>query len=210
MVGGTMQAARLALDEGMAANLGGGLHHGFARHGEGFCVFNDVAVAIRRLMADGLVRRPAVVDLDVHHGNGTAAIFARDPDVFTFSMHQEHNYPYLKPPSTLDIGLNDRTGDAEYLDKLAQALPEVLAHRPDLIVYLAGADPYRHDQLGGLSLSLDGLRQRDRLVFDTGRQAGIPIVVTLAGGYAKQLADTVAIHVATVTEAAGHGNLVIG
>jgi acetoin utilization deacetylase AcuC-like enzyme len=203
MVGGTVLAARQTLDGPgqAAANIGGGLHHGFARHGEGFCVFNDVAVAIRRLTADGRVRRVAVIDLDVHHGNGTAAIFARDPNVFTFSMHQEHNYPVIKPPGTLDIGLQNGTRDEEYLEKLEGALPAVCASNPDLVFYLAGADPYRHDQLGGLSLTFDGLRRRDSLVFSAARQAGVPVTITLAGGYASRLDDTVAIHVATIEAA---------
>jgi acetoin utilization deacetylase AcuC-like enzyme len=201
MVGGTIAAARLARARGLAVHLGGGLHHAYAGHGEGFCVFNDVAVAIRVLQRDGDVRRAAVVDLDVHHGNGTAAIFAGDPDVFTLSMHQEHNYPAVKPPSTLDIGLRDGVGDAEYLALLEEALPHVTAFAPDLVFYLAGADPYLDDQLGGLALTLDGLRQRDAMVFRTCRRAGLPLVVTLAGGYARHVDHTIAIHQATVEEA---------
>lgn len=169
-------------------------------------MFNDVAVAIRRLQRDGRIRRAAVVDLDVHHGNGTAAVFAGDPDVFTFSMHQWNNYPVEKPPSTIDVHLPDGTNDAHYLRELGRALPEVIAHRPDVVFYLAGADPYFDDQLGGLALTMNGLRQRDRLVLETVRGAGIPVVVTLAGGYARHTDDTVAIHVATVEEAlAAHG-----
>jgi acetoin utilization deacetylase AcuC-like enzyme len=201
MVGGTIHAARLALTDRIAVHLGGGLHHAFANHGEGFCMFNDVAVAIRRLQRDGAIRRAAVVDCDVHHGNGTAMIFGRDPDVFTFSIHQQHNYPMWKPPSDLDIGLPDGTRDEGYVSKLADALETVVAHRPDVVAYLAGADPFVEDRLGGLSLTKDGLRRRDRLVFDVCCSAGVPVFVTLAGGYAQRVEDTVDIHVGTVLEA---------
>jgi acetoin utilization deacetylase AcuC-like enzyme len=198
MVGGTIATVSAALDRGAAAHLGGGLHHAFANHGEGFCPFNDVAVAVRVHCASGRLRRAAIVDLDVHHGNGTAMIFERDPAVFTFSMHQQHNYPMFKPRGSLDIGLADGTGDTEYLDRLAAALPAVIASAPDLIVYLAGADPYDGDRLGGLRLSKGGLRERDRLVADAARRAGVPLATVLAGGYATDVADTVAIHVATI------------
>jgi acetoin utilization deacetylase AcuC-like enzyme len=201
MCGGTIAALGYALADGIAVTLGGGLHHAHAGHGEGFCLFNDVAVAIRVAQRDGRIRRAAVVDLDVHHGNGTAAIFAGDPDVFTFSMHQWNNYPAEKPPSTLDVHLPDGTPDGRYLAELRGALPLVLAHEPDVICYLAGADPYRDDQLGGLRLSRDGLRARDRFVFESASRSRIPVVVTLAGGYARNTADTVAIHVATIEEA---------
>jgi acetoin utilization deacetylase AcuC-like enzyme len=201
MCGGTVEAARRALQDGVAVSLGGGLHHAFPGHGEGFCMFNDVAVAIRVLQAERRLTRGAVVDLDVHHGNGTAAIFGGDPDVFTFSMHQWNNYPAEKPPSSLDVHLPDGAGDAEYLAQLRAALPEVMAFRPELVIYLAGADPYHDDQLGGLGLSQGGLRERDRIVFAACRSAGIPVTVTLAGGYARRTDDTVAIHVATVEEA---------
>ena len=164
-------------------------------------MFNDVAVAIRCCQRDGSIRRAAIVDCDVHHGNGTAMIFGRDPDVFTFSIHQQHNYPMWKPPSDLDIGLPDGTRDEGYLTKLADALETVLAHRPDVVAYLAGADPFDEDQLGGLSLTKEGLRRRDRLVFDVCRSAGVPVFVTLAGGYARRVQDTVDIHVGTVGEA---------
>ncbi len=202
MSGGTLVASRLALEDGVAAHIGGGFHHAFAGHGEGFCMFNDVAVAIRVLQREGPVKRAAVVDCDVHHGNGTAAIFSNDSAVFTFSMHQEHNYPAEKPQSTLDIGLADETRDDEYLALLSDALPRVMQHRPDVIWYLAGADPFAGDQLGGLALSRAGLRRRDQLVLAAGRQAGCPVVVVLAGGYARRVQDTVAIHVATLAEAA--------
>jgi acetoin utilization deacetylase AcuC-like enzyme len=201
MVGGTVMAARAALEDGTAVHLGGGLHHAFADHGEGFCLFNDVAVAIRRLQRDGAIGRAAVVDCDVHHGNGTAMIFGRDAEVFTFSIHQQANYPMWKPPSRLDIGLGDGTRDDVYLAKLEHALRSVRAHRPDVIAYLAGADPFKEDQLGGLSLTKEGLRRRDRMVFDACRAGGVPVFVTLAGGYARRVEDTVDIHVATVEEA---------
>jgi acetoin utilization deacetylase AcuC-like enzyme len=202
MVGGTILAARFAFDDGAAVHLGGGLHHAFADHGEGFCMFNDVAVALRRLQRDAAVRRAAVVDCDVHHGNGTALIFGRDEAVFTFSIHQQNNYPTWKPPSTLDVGLADGTRDEAYLAKLEQALHAVRAHEPEVVAYLAGADPFKEDQLGGLSLTKEGLRRRDRMVFDVCKAAGVPVFVTLAGGYAWQVEDTVDIHVATVEEAA--------
>jgi len=184
----------------VVCHLGGGLHHAFPNHGEGFCPFNDVAVAIRVLQARGL-ERAAVVDLDVHHGNGTAFIFESDPRVFTFSMHQQHNYPMWKPRGSLDIGLADGTHDATYLTKLEVALPQVIAHRPACVFYLAGADPYEDDQLGGLRLTKDGLRTRDRLVIQAVRAADVPLVIVLAGGYARRVEDTVDIHVATVEEA---------
>ena len=201
MTGGTSDALKYALDRGTAVHLGGGLHHAFPDHGEGFCLFNDVAVAIRIALRLGSIRHAAVVDCDVHHGNGTALIFDRDPAVFTFSIHQQHNYPMFKPRSDLDVGLRDGVGDAEYLEHLAAALPKVMASRPDLVVYLAGADPYREDRLGGLALSIAGLRERDRLVFAAARSHGTPVAVVLAGGYAVRVDDTVAIHAGTVEEA---------
>ncbi len=203
MVGGTIHAARSACDTSdfrVSVHIGGGFHHAFPSHGEGFCPFNDVAVAIRDLQARGLERH-AVVDLDVHHGNGTAFTFESDPRVFTFSMHQQHNYPMWKPRGSLDIGLPDGIHDATYLRELANALPRVLDHQPQCLFYVAGADPYEDDQLGGLRLTKDGLRARDRMVFDAARAAGVPTVVTLAGGYARRVDDTVAIHVATIEEA---------
>jgi acetoin utilization deacetylase AcuC-like enzyme len=198
MVGGTCGAAAAALEDGGAAHLGGGLHHAFANHGEGFCPLNDVAVAIRVVQRDGGIRRAAVVDCDVHHGNGTSMIFERDPDVFTFSIHQQLNYPFFKPRSDLDIGLGDEAGDGRYLEALAGALPRVLDSRPELIVYLAGADPFEDDRLGGLALTKAGLAARDRLVIDAARAAGVPIVTVLAGGYAADVGDTVDIHTATI------------
>lgn len=207
MSGGTLLAARHALEvrsdnshsrtpnsQGMGLHLGGGFHHAFANHGEGFCLFNDVAVAIRVLQREGRIGRAAVVDCDVHHGNGTAMIFDQDPAVFTFSIHQQHNYPVFKPRGSLDVGVEDRLEDAGYLARVRQALPQVIASRPDLVFYLAGADPYEDDQLGGLALTREGLRERDRLVFGACRSARVPVVLTLAGGYARRVDDTVAIH----------------
>jgi len=201
MTGGTLTAARLALADGIAAHIGGGFHHAFANHGEGFCLFNDIAVAIEVLRREGAVSRAAVVDLDVHHGNGTAMIYGRDPSVFTFSMHEQHNYPVFKPRGSLDIGLAAGTDDATYLEKLAAALPQIAAHDPDLMVYLAGADPFEDDQLGNLELTKHGLWERDRLVLRTVRAAGCPVVILPAGGYARELVDTVDIHVATIEAA---------
>lgn len=186
----------------VVAHLGGGLHHGFPDHGEGFCFFNDVAVAIRVLQRGRAGVRVAVVDLDVHQGNGTAFIFGRDPNVFTCSMHQEHNYPVPKPKGSLDVGLPDGTGDVAYVDQLNETLPRVFEWSPDIVFYLAGADPFDDDQLGGLSLSKAGLRRRDRIVMQAARQHEVPLVVCLAGGYARHLTDTVDIHYATVEEAA--------
>lgn len=209
MAGGTLTAAREALADprtagggfAVAVHLGGGFHHACADHGEGFCMINDIAVAIRALARSGLLSRVAVIDCDVHQGNGTATIFAADTSVFTFSIHQERNYPACKPDSSLDIGLDDGAGDGEYLSALGAALPQVLASRPDLVFYVAGADPYEADRLGGLRLTKEGLRRRDRAVLEAARLAAVPVVVTLAGGYAVRLEDTVAIHVATVEEA---------
>ena len=200
--GGSALTGRLALERGVAVHLGGGFHHAFPDHGEGFCLINDVAIAIRMLQRDRLIHRALVIDCDVHHGNGTAAIFTADPDVFTFSMHQEHNYPARKPPSDLDIGLEDGTGDDEYRQLLGRHLPEVVTrHVPELAFYLAGADPYREDQLGGLALTREGLRARDELVFELLGRAGIAVAVVLAGGYARRPEDTIGIHCATVRAA---------
>jgi acetoin utilization deacetylase AcuC-like enzyme len=184
----------------VVCHIGGGLHHAFANHGEGFCPFNDVAVAARVLQARG-IERIAIVDLDVHHGNGTAFIFERDPRVFTFSMHQQLNYPVFKPRGTLDIGLPDGVLDHTFLSELDGALPSVMAARPQCVFYLAGADPYEDDQLGGLRLTKEGLRLRDQKVISAVALAGVPLVVVLAGGYARHLENTVEIHAATIEEA---------
>ncbi len=193
--GGSILSARTSLNEGWGMNLAGGFHHAFQDHGEGFCVLNDIAIAIRVLLKEKKIKKAAVVDLDLHQGNGTAAIFGSDRKVFTFSMHQENNYPFYKPRSTLDIGLHDGTGDEEYLDKLRKALKEVIDDfQPDFIIYLAGADPYVHDQLGGLSISIKGLKQRDEEVIKRVKEKGIPVSVVLGGGYAFKISDTVQIH----------------
>ena len=197
-VGGTVAAARHALVHGTAMNLAGGTHHAFPDHGEGFCVFNDVAIAIRLLREEGLIRRAAVIDLDVHQGNGTHAIFAGDEEVFTFSIHGGRNYPFEKVAGTLDIDLDDGTEDAEYLRVLADALPRVLhAAQPDIVVYLAGADPHEGDRLGRMRLTFAGLERRDAMVMQACREVGLPVAVVIAGGYGRRIEDTVAVHVAT-------------
>ena len=202
-VGGTILASRLALSDGIGFNVGGGFHHAFADHGEGFCAFNDVAVAIRCLLSEGAIERAMVVDCDVHHGNGTAALFSGDSRVFTLSIHQLNNYPAVKPASDIDINLDDGTGDEDYLDQLLRHyVPALIEQRPQLIVYLAGADPYYQDQLGGLGLTMGGLRSRDRFVMETALRRGASVAVTLAGGYAFLVQDTVAIHINTVKTAA--------
>lgn len=196
--GGTILAARQALRYGMAFNIGGGFHHAFPGHGEGFCAVNDIAIAIRRLQQDRAIRRAMVVDCDVHHGNGTAAIFANDPSVFTLSIHQANNYPSEKPLSSMDIHLEDGIGDADYLHRLGNGYRAALAmFEPELLVYVAGADPYREDQLGGLALTFDGLMERDRLVLWTARHHNIPVAIVLAGGYAESVEDTITIHANT-------------
>ena len=230
--GGSILAAERALEDGVCINIGGGFHHAFPDHGEGFCMINDFAVAIRVMQKRGLIRRAMTVDCDVHQGNGTAFIFgnassqaqqlpswsAADAgdsagrehgskvpakDVFTISLHQENNYPFIKPPSSIDVNLPDGCGDAEYLAWLDNALSSGLRQfEPELICYVAGADPYREDQLGGLNLTIEGLKRRDELVFRAARARDIPVMVTYAGGYANRVEDTVAIHCNTVLAAA--------
>jgi acetoin utilization deacetylase AcuC-like enzyme len=201
--GGTILAARHALQDGIGFNIGGGFHHAFPGHGEGFCAIHDVAVAIRKLQNEERIERAMVVDCDVHDGNGTAGIFAADPTVFTLSIHQLNNYPSIKPRSTVDVELEDGVGDEEYLEKLGAACRRGMNEfRPQLVAYVAGADPYCEDQLGGLSLTIDGLKRRDRLVFDLAREHSAPVVVTLAGGYAIRVEDTVTIHSNTAKAAA--------
>jgi acetoin utilization deacetylase AcuC-like enzyme len=200
--GGTILAAQSALRDGFGSNLGGGFHHAYPGHGEGFCAIHDVAVAIRRLQADGAISKAIVVDTDVHHGNGTAAIFRDDPTVFTLSIHQLNNYPGHKPPSSLDLNLDDGVEDDEYLEALIPAVHRALdKFQPEILFYVGGADPYCEDQLGGLSLTKAGLKQRDRSVFEEARRRGIPVVTTLAGGYARRVEDTVRIHVNTILAA---------
>ena len=197
-VGGTLAAARHALVHGVAMNLAGGTHHAFPGHGEGFCVFNDVAITIRQLQRDGHIRRAAVIDLDVHQGNGTHAVFTGDSSVFTFSMHGAKNYPFEKVPGSLDIELPDGTSDEPYLAHLSDALPRVLhASQPDLVFYLAGADPHEGDRLGRMKLTFAGLERRDAMVLQSCREVGLPVMVMIAGGYGRDIADTVAVHVAT-------------
>jgi len=228
--GGSILAAQHALKDKVGFNIGGGFHHAFPDHGEGFCMINDVAVAIRRMQRDNRIRTAMTVDCDVHHGNGTAAIFAgtrtaSEPlpsaaastlgrpalgkmrgahagDVFTISLHQHNNYPAWKPPSSIDVDLPDGIGDDDYLAWLDNALSSGLRQfEPDLICYIAGADPYREDQLGGLELTLEGLKRRDELVFRVARARNIPVMVTYAGGYARNVEDTVTIHSNTVVAA---------
>jgi acetoin utilization deacetylase AcuC-like enzyme len=208
-VGATLAAARDAVAEtrrgsgsAVAANLAGGTHHAFADHGEGYCVFNDVAVASRALMKDSLSSRIAVVDCDVHQGNGTAAIFRGEPRLFTFSMHGDKNYPFRKETSDLDVTFADGTSDDEYLSALALHLPRVLdGHEPDCVFYLAGADPYEGDRLGRLKLTIAGLRERDRFVFEQCRTRQLPVVVAMSGGYASDVDAIVSIHANTIREA---------
>ena len=219
-VGATLAAARQALSvrpqpdttydvagarrlqPSVSANLAGGTHHAFRDRGEGYCVFNDVAVAATVLLRDGAVARAAVVDCDVHQGNGTAAIFRDEPSVFTFSLHGANNFPFRKETSDLDVTFDDGAGDDEYLAALARHLPEVLdGHRPDIVFYLAGADPYEGDRLGRLKLTIDGLRARDRLVFDACRERGLPVAITMSGGYCPDVDAIVTIHTNTIREA---------
>jgi acetoin utilization deacetylase AcuC-like enzyme len=201
--GATIAACRAALEEGVAVNLAGGTHHAYADRGEGFCIFNDAAVAARLMQAERRVSRVAIVDLDVHQGNGTAAILARDESVFTFSLHAEHNYPFKKEHSDLDVALPDGTADAEYHVALRHALAELFERfSPQLIIYLAGADPHEGDRLGRLKLSMEGLAQRDRMVFEAACGRGIPVAVAMAGGYGRDIQNTVAIHLQTVAIAA--------
>jgi len=196
--GGTILAARQALQSRLGFNVGGGFHHAFAGHGEGFCAINDIAIAVRRLQHDRAIRCAMIIDCDVHHGNGTAGIFANDPSVFTLSIHQANNYPAEKPLSSLDIHLPDLTGDQEYLDRLQNGISAALAmFRPDLILYVAGADPFCEDQLGGLSLTFEGLMARDRLVLGRAVREKIPVAIVLAGGYAVSVEDTITIHANT-------------
>jgi len=198
-VGATIAAARVALDDGVAANLAGGTHHAFADRGEGFCVFNDVAVAARVLQRDHGVRRIAVVDLDVHQGNGTAAIFKDDQSVFTFSMHGEKNFPFKKEVSDLDVALPDGTSDDQYLTTLRLHLDDVVnRHRPDFVFYLAGADPFEGDRLGRLKLTIDGLRSRDEIVLRTCARAGLPVAISMSGGYANDIDAIITIHSNTI------------
>ena len=196
--GGTIAAARTALIEGYASNLAGGTHHSFADRGEGFCVLNDVAIAIRVLRAEGLIRRAAIVDCDVHQGNGTATIFAGDVETFTFSIHGANNYPLFKAQSTLDIELRDGATDGDYLNCLTRHLPTVFGFHPEIVFYLAGADPYAGDKLGRLGLTIEGLRQRDSCVLSECYDREVPVATVMSGGYGKDINDTIEIHCNTI------------
>jgi len=197
--GATICACRAALEDGVAANLAGGTHHAFRDHGEGFCVFNDAAVAARAMQAEGRAERILIIDCDVHQGNGTASILRGDDSIFTFSIHGARNYPFDKEPSDLDIELPDRCTDEAYLLHLDHGLNVAFdLARPDLVIYLAGADPYRDDRLGRLALSFDGLAERDQRVFGFCRIRHAPIAIVMAGGYARQIDDTVSIHARTI------------
>ncbi len=201
-VGGTVLAARLALADGTGINCGGGSHHAFADHGEGFCLLNDIAVAVKKLLKERRIKRALVIDLDAHQGNGTAAIFRGDRRVFTFSMHGAGIYPVKKEKSSLDIQFKPGTGDAAYLAALKNELPRVLKKfRPDFALYVAGADVYRGDRLGGFKLTLAGIKKRDAVVFRECRRRGVPVALTLAGGYAWKFSDTVRIHANTIKTA---------
>ena len=195
--GGTITASRLSLDRGRALNIGGGWHHAFPDHAEGFCYLNDIAIAIRRLQNEGRAQRFAVIDCDLHQGNGTAVCFARDPDVFTFSIHQEHLYP-IKQKSDLDVGLPDFADDEIYLDHLRREVPNIYDnHRPECVCYVAGADPYEEDQLGSLMVTKEGLLKRDEIVIGEAGRRGVPVFAVLAGGYARRTADVIDIHLNT-------------
>ena len=201
-VGGTIAACRAALDEGVAVNLGGGTHHAFRDHGQGYCWLNDTAIAARAMQAEGLVRKVLIIDCDVHQGNGTAAILKEDATIFTFSIHGKNNFPYQKEKSDLDVELADGTEDASYLDALEKGLAASLQDfKADLVIYLAGADPYKDDRFGRLALTKEGLAQRDRLVFEHLDKTGLPAAVTMAGGYARNIKDIVDINFQTILSA---------
>ncbi len=203
MTGGSIQASRDALERGIGFSIGGGFHHAFAGHGEGFCAVHDVAVAVRRMQKDKAIQTALIVDTDVHQGNGTAAIFANDPTVLTISIHQFNNYPTEKPPSTIDIHLQDGVSDDEYNQRLRAAYETAVeAFKPDLIHHVSGADPFMEDQLGGLLLTFNGLFERDRIIYEIARRYRIPVAVTLAGGYSFNVMDTVTVHINTAKAAA--------
>lgn len=199
MVGGTIMAVRLALEDGLSVHIGGGFHHAFHDHGEGFCILNDVAVALRKMQQSGAFQKGMIVDCDVHQGNGTAEIFAEDETVFTFSMHQMDVYPAKKEKSTLDVGFWSDDGDQKYLDSLKSHIPRLYeTFKPDVVFYLAGADPYEKDQLGGLKVTFDGLKERDSIVIKGALRLKIPVVILFAGGYAFDVMETVEIHLNTI------------
>jgi acetoin utilization deacetylase AcuC-like enzyme len=197
--GGTIAACRSALQEKISINLGGGTHHAFHDRGQGYCILNDAAIAVRALQAENQVEKVLIIDCDVHQGNGTAAFFKNDPSVFTFSIHGKKNFPYKKEKSDLDIALDDETGDEEYLEELERGLACSFKQiQANLVIYLAGADPFKDDRFGRLALTKTGLARRDEMVFDSCAAAGLPVAVTMAGGYCKQVEDTVDIHFQTV------------
>ncbi len=203
--GATIAACRSAFEDGVGINLAGGTHHAHADRGEGFCVFNDAAIAARLMQAERRAARVAIIDLDVHQGNGTASILANDDSVFTLSLHGEHNYPFAKATSDLDVALPDGTGDADYLDALDRALAQLFKRfAPQLIIYLAGADPHEDDRLGRLKLSHEGMAARDRHVLQMAQHLGLPVAVAMAGGYGRDIEQTVAIHLQTITLAAAY------
>ena len=200
--GGTVGAAFSALLKKVGFHLGGGFHHAFPDHGEGFCVLNDIAVAVKKLIGERKIRKALIVDCDLHQGNGTAFMFQKEKNVFTFSIHQENNYPFYKPKSDMDIGLPDRTKDAGYLKRLEENVPKVISEvKPQLIIYVAGADPYENDQIGNLSLTIEGLRKRDLFIYNQAKNYDIPIATVLAGGYAINRNDTAEIHFNTLVSA---------
>ncbi len=200
--GGTIRASEIALEKGLGIHLGGGFHHAFPDHGEGFCVLNDIAVAVKKIMAEKKAKKILIIDCDLHQGNGTARIFSDDKNVFTFSIHQENNYPFHKPKSDLDIGLRDRTRDRGYLAELENNIPRIISDfKPDFIMYVAGADPYEHDRIGNLALTMKGLEKRDSFVYNQAKNYQLPIAVVLAGGYAVSQEDTVAIQFNTIKAA---------
>ncbi|MBC7795469.1 MAG: histone deacetylase [Pyrinomonadaceae bacterium] len=198
---GTLNATKTALQTGISSNLAGGTHHAFPDRGEGFCVLNDVAIAIRMLQRDKLARRFLIIDCDVHQGNGTAFIFENEKEIFTFSIQGAKNYPLFREKSSLDLDLPDGTGDAEYLETLSEALPRIFLHNPDIVFYLGGADPFENDKLGRLGLTIQGLRMRDEMVLKFAKSREVPIVTTMSGGYAKDINDTVEIHTNTIRAA---------
>lgn len=201
-VGGTIQACKNAIENRLGIHIGGGFHHAFPDHGEGFCVLNDIACGIKYLQRTEKIVKALIVDCDLHQGNGTAYIFREDRSVFTFSIHQENNYPAIKPPSDLDIGLADGVSDEEYLEKLKENIPKIIdSFQPELVLFVAGADPYEKDQIGGLSLTMEGLKKRDELVIGWAKDANIPLCIVLAGGYAFEVNDTVTIHCNTIRTA---------
>lgn len=200
--GGTVKAVEVALEEGIGIHLGGGFHHAFPDHGEGFCVLNDIAIAVKKFIDEGRIKKALIIDCDLHQGNGTACIFENEKKVFTFSIHQENNYPFHKPKSDLDIGLKDRTKDKEYLGYLEGNIPKIISSfKPELIMYVAGADPYKDDKIGNLSLTMDGLRKRDVFIYTQAKNYQVPLALVLAGGYALNQDDTVNIQFNTIKEA---------